>query len=68
MKKKPPFIPYTKEVDYLGFSASYSKDLVIAGKTSKKDIEDFKKIMMEIYTQIKSIQKNEHKESKDNTQ
>jgi hypothetical protein len=57
-EKKPPFVPYTKEIDYLGFAASYSKDLVIAGKTTKKDIEDFKKILAEIYPYIQDMVKN----------
>ena len=46
-----------KETDYLGFSASYAKDLVIAGKTKPQDIKDFKKILTEVYNHIKELQK-----------
>lgn len=40
------------QADYLGFSYSYAKDLVIAGKTTKKDIDALKKIAEEIYAHV----------------
>lgn len=54
-QEKPQKQIYQKDIDYLGFCASYAKDLVVAGKTAKKDIDDFKKVLTEIYNHILSI-------------
>jgi len=40
------------QADYLGFSYSYAKDLVIAGKTTKKDMDNLKKMAEEIYAHV----------------
>ena len=41
-----------KQTDFLGYSYSYAKDLVVAGKTTKKDRENLKSIAEEIYAHI----------------
>jgi hypothetical protein len=54
--------PYTKSgpkqvqiSDYYGYIAGYTKDLVIAGKTTKKDIDAFKKVMSEIVEHFEGL-------------
>lgn len=45
--------------DYYGYIAGYTKDLVIAGKTTKKDIDAFKKIFDELVDHVdETIKKN----------
>lgn len=40
------------QTDYLGFAYAYAKDLVIAGKTKKTDMDALKKIAEEIYGHV----------------
>jgi len=44
-----------KKVGFLGYSYSYAKDLVVAGKTSKKDRDNLREIAEEIYGHIGDI-------------
>lgn len=48
-KSKPYGGKFIKKEDFIGYSMSYAKDLVIAGKTSKKDLDAFSKIYKHIY-------------------
>lgn len=50
-----------KPEDYLGYSYSYAKDLVIAGKTKPADIKALKSIAEEIYQHIQELLNNENK-------
>ena len=38
--------------NFLGYCAGYAKDMVIAGKTKPKDIEDFKNILTKTYEHV----------------
>jgi hypothetical protein len=38
-----------KQEDFLGYCSRYAVDMVIAGKTTKKDIDNAKKITAELY-------------------
>jgi hypothetical protein len=44
---------------FLGYSYAYAKDMVIAGKTKPKDLEDLKSIAEQIYTHIKELLKQD---------
>lgn len=47
-----------KQDAYLGFSFSYAKDMVIAGKTSDADIANLDKIATAIYNRIGALMEN----------
>ena len=42
---------------FLGYSYAYAKDLVVAGKTTKKDIENLRQIAETIYSHIEELLK-----------
>lgn len=44
---------------YLGYAYAYAKDMVVAGKTKKEDLENLKIIAESIYSHISSLLKNE---------
>lgn len=52
---KAPFVKkhITKPDTFLGYAYAYAKDMVIAGKTTKKDRENLELIATEIYEAIK---------------
>jgi hypothetical protein len=49
--------------DFLGYSCSYAKDLVIAGKTKKTDVEAYKRIAKEIYAHVQQLLNDENNEN-----
>lgn len=52
---KQPFVKkrVTTPDTYLGYAYAYAKDMVVAGKTTKKDRENLETIATEIYEAIK---------------
>jgi len=45
---------------FLGYAYAYAKDMVVAGKTKPKDIEDLKTIAEGIYNHIKQLLKEDN--------
>jgi len=43
---------FIKKEDFIGYSMSYAKDLVVAGKTKPKDLKDFSAIFEHIYSVV----------------
>ena len=62
-KKDKKSFGYKKNPDdFLGYAYSYAKDMVIAGKTSKKNVDDLKKIAQTIYSHVIELLKKEESE------
>lgn len=48
--------------DFLGYAYAYAKDMVVAGKTSKEDVENLQFIAKEIYKHITELLENGNQE------
>jgi len=57
--KASGYVKTVKHTDYLGYSYGYAKDLIIAGKTTKKDMENLKLVAETIYAHIGELIKQE---------
>ena len=49
-----------KPEDFLGYCCGYAKDLVVAGKATKKDLELYKRAAEEIYSHVIELLQKDH--------
>jgi hypothetical protein len=64
-KKKTATTYDKKPDDFLGYAYAYAKDMVIAGKTTKKDLESLKDIAETIYIHISFLLENDYKNNRE---